>query len=339
MKGSALRVVALLIGAAVFSGSVLAQAVIQNGNVRLGVRADGALNVNDPAALDPEWGATGITFVPSGRDALVPGCWCEAWGVADAESGRYGATGADTGTDFIQVDSFTSTATTATSVTRVVDATGALFRVTHAFTPASASLYKVSVTIENISAAATTVLYRRAMDWDVYPERFSELTTINAGTSSKVVFTSDDGFANGNPLSGQSSLLFTGNATDSGPADHGALFDFNFGTVAPGGKVTFTIYYGATANQAEALAALSAVNAEAYSLGKPNPNAPGASADGSPNTYIFAFAGIGGTPVVPPAGSGAVAAVPTMGSLGLILLSLVLGSAGFLPVRRQRRED
>ena len=74
-------------------------------------------------------------------------------------------------------------------------------------------------------------------------------------------------------MSGSSSILFTGNAVDSGPADHGALFDFNFGSVAPGAQVKFTIFYGAAANQQAAMTALGAVGAEAYSLGKPNPAA------------------------------------------------------------------
>ena len=164
-----------MLGGALMSPLAWGQAVIQSGDVKLGVRTDGALNVPDPGAL--EYDATGLTYVLNGRDALTPGCWCEAWGVADAVSSRFGSTGAETGTQNIVVDSFTSTASTATSVVRVADATGDLFRVTHAFAPsASGSLYRVDVTIENISGAATTVLYRRAMDWDVYPERFNELT-------------------------------------------------------------------------------------------------------------------------------------------------------------------
>lgn len=323
-----------MLGGVLMSPLAWGQAVIQSGDVKLGVRTDGALNVPDPGAL--EYDATGLTYVLNGRDALTPGCWCEAWGVADAVSSRFGSTGAETGTQNIVVDSFTSTASTATSVVRVADATGDLFRVTHAFAPsASGSLYRVDVTIENISGAATTVLYRRGMDWDVYPERFNELTTVQAGTSPNITFTSDDGFANGNPLSGPSSILFTGNAVDSGPQDHGALFDFNFGSVAPGAQVKFTIFYGAAANQQAAMTALGAVGAEAYSLGKPNPAAPGAGPeDGAPNTYIFAFAGIGGTPI---AGGGSVAAVPVGGPMMLVSLFLAMGAAGSSMLRRRQR--
>lgn len=71
---------------------------------------------------------------------------------------------------------------------RVADATGDLFRVTHAFAPSAyGSLYRVDVTIENISGAATTALYRRGMDWDVYPERFNELTRTSLSPATMVL--------------------------------------------------------------------------------------------------------------------------------------------------------
>jgi hypothetical protein len=310
-----------------------ADALITSGVVKLGVRDDGALNTSDPA--NTKYGATGLTYTVTGEDALTPGCWCEAWGVADSTSGRYGQTGASTGTENIVVESFASTATTATSVTRMEDATGPLFRVTHAFAPsASPNLYQATVTIQNIGSASTNVRYRRAMDWDVHPPTFNELTTIDKGSSSKIIFTSDDGFATGNPLAANSGILFTGNATDSGPADHGALFDFDFGAVAPGASVTFTILYGAAANQTEAMAALGAVAAEAYSLGKPDPAAAGAN-DGSPNTYIFGFAGVGGAPIF--SGANAPAAVPVDAPAALAGTAALMGALGALALRGRRR--
>jgi hypothetical protein len=86
---------------------------------------------------------------------------------------------------------------------------------------------------------------------------------------------------------------------DSGPTDHGAHFRFNFGTIAPGAKVEFTIGYGVAGNQVDALAALGSFGAEAYSLGKPSENPPGTpNTDGTPNTFIFAFKGIGGVQLI-----------------------------------------
>jgi hypothetical protein len=307
-----------------------AQAVIQNGDVKLGVRQDGALNVTEPVT----GAAIGITYVPTNADALTPGCWCEAWGVADAVSGRYGSTGADSGTENVVVESFTSTATSATSVTRVEDATGALFRVTQVFTASSTTgVFRVAVTVTNISSASTTLLYRRSMDWDISPNQFHELVTLQAGTSSAITYTSDDGFANGNPLSADSPILFTGNATDSGPADHGALFDFNFGTLDVGASKTFNIYYGAAANRADAMTSLTAIGAEAYSLGLPDPDVAG-STDGAPNTYFFAFAGVGGAPI-----GGATTStplpVPANDPLALLALAATLAVLGKRALKRR----
>ena len=311
---------------------VWADALITSGVVKLGVRSDGALNISDPTSTTNR--GTGLTYTVTGKDVLTPGCWCEAWGVADSLSGRWGSTGSETGTSSISLESFASTATTAKSVTLMQDGSGALFRVTHDFAPsASPNLYRVDVTIQNISGAATNVRYRRAMDWDVYPTAFQELTTIDKGSSSKIIFTSDDGFANGNPLQPNGGRLFTGNATDSGPYDHGALFDFDFGAVAPGASVTFTIYYGAAANQAEAIAALGSVRAEAYSLGKPDPAVVGTS-DGSPNTFIFGFAGVGGTPIFPDP-----TAVPVNQPAALAITALLLAAMGGLGLGRRRKED
>ncbi len=264
-----------------------AQANISNGTVRIGVRADGALM---PSVDGP---TTGITFLATGNDGLTPGCLCEAWGIADAISGQSGHAGADTGSAGITSESFTSTATTATSV---VNAFGK-FRVTHSFTPSTASpnLFDVRVTIQNISAANTQVLYGRAMDWDIPPTAFAELVTLQRGNSPALVFSSDNGFHNADPLNPDSGTNFTNqDVVDDGPTDHGAHFRFNFGNLAPGASLQFTIAYGAAASTAQANAALAAFGAESYSLGKPS-----SSNDGTPNAFIFAFKGTGGTPVDP----------------------------------------
>ena len=43
-----------------------------------------------------------------------------------------------------------------------------------------------------------------------------------------------------------------GDFKDAGPADHGALFDFGFGKLAPHATVTFNIYYGAAGSETDA---------------------------------------------------------------------------------------
>lgn len=262
-----------------------AQAKISNGVVSIGVRADGALM----PYLDS--GATGITFLATGADALTPGCLCEAWGIADAVSSTSGYTGADVGTSGITNESFTSTATTATSVTNAFGK----FRVTHSFSPSAATpgMYDVHVTVQNISAAGTRVLYDRAMDWDIAPTQFNELVTLQRGNSTKLIYSSDDGFDNADPLSTDSPILFSNqNVVNSGPADHGAHFRFDFGNLAAGATLEFTIGYGAAGSTAAALTEVTAFGSESYSLGKPS-----STTDGTPNTFIFAFKGTGGTPV------------------------------------------
>jgi type IV pilus assembly protein PilY1 len=74
------------------------------------------------------------------------------------------------------------------------------------------------------------------------------------------------------------------------------------------------------------LSALAAVSAEAYSFGEPN-NTP----DGTPNTFIFAFAGVGGAPIA----SLLNPSIPTVGTAGLVGLAVLL--AGFAAARVRRR--
>lgn len=197
-----------------------AQAVISNGTVKLGVNRDGSLNVPQSGS-----GIVGLRYVPNNLEATSDGCTCEGWGAADkltgvvggANTANYGTVGFN-----IVVESFTADASTAKSVVRI----GSKLRVTHSYHPSpSPNLYQVDVTIENISSAPIEALYRRAMDWDIRPTPFSEYVTIvttNPSTGMKpaaIMFTSDNGFANSNVLTNPGQILFTGEATDSGPAE------------------------------------------------------------------------------------------------------------------------
>ncbi len=132
-------VLALLIGpVSALSGSVLAQeptpndnpgpgnngpisiksATVSNGVVQIGVHDYGNLVDNNTAI--------GLQYVPTGGDAITPGCWCEGWGVGDATSGAAGwADWAVGGFTNLSLVDFTSTGTTAISV---VDVAGTLPR-------------------------------------------------------------------------------------------------------------------------------------------------------------------------------------------------------------------
>ena len=260
-------------------------AIVSNGTVSVGVWGEGNLNVPGPER------AVGLRYEPTGNESTAPGCLCEGWGAADATTGTTGhANESVGGVTNLDPVSFTSDASSATSVVTI----DGVLRVTHAYRPApsSANLYEVAVTIENISGAPVDPRYRRVMDWDVEPTAFSEFVTLERGTAANILYTSDDGFATADPLAGPSSIAFEGEAVDSGPDDHGALFDFGFGSLAPGGSLAFTTYYGAAGTEDGALAALQAVEAEAYSLGQPS-TTDGPTL-GTPNTFVFGFTGIGG---------------------------------------------
>lgn len=285
---------------------------ITNGTVLLAVNPTGELNTSDATGSAAGPGDAGLGYLPTNNDSTSPGCLCEGWGVADPTSRVWGGAnlaeeGAG-GTNLV-LESFDWTDAMATSVVLVTDDEDQpYFRVTHEYIPSAETpnLYQVNVTIENLSGQPiATVQYRRVMDWDVEPTAFSEFVTIDRGSASALTYVSDDGFASSNPLSGPSSILGEGNMTDSGPSDHGALFDFSFGGLDVGGTISFVIFYGAAADQAGAEAALAAVGAEAYSFGQTADDPEG----GSPNTFIFAFGKVGGsaifaasaaTPLAPP---------------------------------------
>ncbi|MCW0180783.1 MAG: autotransporter outer membrane beta-barrel domain-containing protein [Zavarzinia sp.] len=304
----AVSAIALTIAAGFGMGSAWAQAaIIDNGTVAIGVNPEGNLIT----------GGVGLTFLDlpaGGQDALAPGCACEAWGVADFSTRDdvtpfFGNAGEATGDrnlfDATLTVSGTGTDPRSTGDSAIstvnVGAAGSDRRlsVTHEYSPSVDSrLYEVDVSITNIGTTDITELrYRRAMDWDIPPTEFSEFVTIAGLPAGNIVATSDNGFANGNPLEATGSISAPENENfeDNGPADHGATFDFHFGNLAVGDTREFVIFYGAAANEAEALDALRAVGAEVYSLGQSS--GVGGAEDGTPATFIFAFAGVGGTPI------------------------------------------
>jgi type IV pilus assembly protein PilY1 len=230
----------------------------------------------------------------------------------------------DLGIFNLTVDSFTATDSTATSVVSMTSMPG--LTVTHEYMPsAAANVFEAVVTIANgTDDGVTDVRYTRAMDWDIPPTEFEEYVTIGGtGTTANLLFSSDNGFASPDPLEGGRDDLAgcgtTTDFTDCGAADHGAIFDFGFGDLAVGESLSFSIFYGATANEADALAALGTIGAELYSFGQSSDN--GGQLSGEPATFIFAFSGVGGTVVVPPTG---VPAPFTLGLLGLGLVALRL---------------
>jgi hypothetical protein len=291
------------------TGSALAGAIITSGNVSLGVNDQGHLNFS----------GIGITNVGTGRDGISPGCDCEGWGLGRlSTSVGGGASVSNGGIANVSLVSFNSTATTATSIVDVrVGSPTQTVRVTHAFAPsASQYLYQVNVTLTNNTGGtinAGDLFYRRAMDWDIPPTEFSELVTIQGvpgalgiANGSNLWRSSNDGFIgiNGSSLftapaaiEGQTGVV-NANFTDKGPADHGAVFDFQFGEILSGASTAFTIFYGVAPDEVLADAARTLVGAGLYSYGQPSSLS---TSYGQPNnTFIFGFLATGGVFVPPP---------------------------------------
>ncbi|HEX2854151.1 MAG TPA: PEP-CTERM sorting domain-containing protein [Opitutaceae bacterium] len=326
---SKMAVIALLVGAG--SHRAHAGAVITNpsGTVSLGVNDAGHLNFTDGILTAPNGagGAVGVSIIDGGvrRDSTSPGCLCEGWGVSGSGVSGYANISTDGGVNNLTVDSFTSTATTATSTVHV----GTLpdLVVTQAYAPAAEApdvLFRDLVTITNTGAVAITdVRYVRVMDWDVPPTEFAEFVTI-AGTASTTLLarSHDNGFNTANPLGGDAPIIGSTvdvDFADVGPADHGAYFRFDFGTLAAGESKTFSVYYGAGFSEASVLGALGDVGIELYSLGQSG----GGAATGTPYTYAFGFKGVGGVVVLPPSG-GAVPEPSTYGLIGAAMLGAVV---------------
>ena len=278
----------------------LAASIIDNGTIQLGVDDLGQLNIYTGSV--PSLGGTlptGLRDMRTGWEATAPGCLCEGWGVGIGETAEAGWAGNASGVSNITGVSFASTPSTATSVTDM----GTSLRVTHAFAPSvTADLYEVKVTILNTSGVDIADLrYTRFMDWDIEPTPFSEYVTIGGtAAATAVLYAGDDGFVSGDPFASRGPLVpgAEGDFDDSGPADHGAVFDFGFGVLLAGDSKMFSIFYGASENETEAFNALIAVNAEVYSFGQSSDNINGRTSDRS--TFIFGFSFVGGVTPPPP---------------------------------------
>lgn len=291
----------ILISAAPAAG----QAIITNGSgIYLGVQSLGELNVADGTGgvtLTPSnSGFVGLYYAAVDGDATSPGCLCEGYGVA--ANGVSGWADQNYGSSNLSSVSFAATPSTATVVTELTSLPG--LTVTHQFQPSiSSALFEVIVTLTNNTGAAVNDLrYDRTMDWDIPPTTFNEFVTLQGWPATALLHTSDDGFAVPDPLVFTGALcggaVVNANFTDAGICDHGARFVFGFGSLADGASQTFRIFYGAAPNEALALAALGVVGGEVYSFGQQ----AGDPAGGTPATFIFGFAGVGGTSV-PPGGT------------------------------------
>jgi hypothetical protein len=306
-----------------------AQAIITNGTVQLGVAPTGNLIV--PGGTPSSGTGTtqvGIRYVPTNAEGTAAGCECEGWGVGDALSGVAGYANLDTdGIVNLETVSFVSTVSTATSVVDVVNPANGihLMRVTHAYLPEPLSpvLYRVNVTIQNLTGSNISLRYRRVMDWDIEPTAFDEYVTVIKGSSPLLTQTTNNGFDTANPLSPPVPLADRpasgtfidwplGSSDPVAPLDQGAQFSFDFGTLSAGATRSFTTFLGAAGSEAEMEAARGLVAMEAYSLGEPvlraptvenepidsNGNGyPDSAETGAPNTFLLGFSALDAPPI------------------------------------------
>ena len=307
-------------------------AVISNGTVQLGVNDEGDLNYDCvtnadsvcPSPSHSEEDVVGLRYEPLNLDSTSPGCACEGWGIADAGSGLTGYANQSGGNLNITVQNFSSPSPDrAISTVQVSDPglAGYGLRVTQDYKPSplTDNLFVNEVTVKNTGTQPVTDLrYRRVMDWDVEPTAFEEWVT-NQGDSPQLLFSSDDGFASSDPLAGRTyaesqsvcgpnyvgSCEFTDLGTGgeyptaTAPADHGGLFDFGFGALAPGAERTFAVYYGAAPSEQEALTH-SRRGVQVYSMGSRTApatiatcsNGPAGNSgpeEGKPASFMFGF--------------------------------------------------
>lgn len=295
-------------------GAAHAGAVITSGKVALGVNEDGSLNT-DTGSIVQNSSLTGLAYnfgsptAADWQDATSPGCYCEGWGVSvNGTHSGYANVDVDGGAVNLTVNSFSSTASTATSGVSISSLPGLTVNQHYApSTNASGVLFVDTVTITNNTGAAVSDLkYVRVMDWDIPKTEFDEYVTIKGtATTTLLERSSNGGFSTANPLANDSPLDASTVDTDftdffsvGNSGDHGAYFRFNFGTLADGDSYTFSIYYGAAENESSALAAIAAEQIELYSLGQSdldgfNDNVGGGANNRAP-TFIFGFKGVGG---------------------------------------------
>src|SRR5262249_39731033 len=158
--------------------------------------------------FNPGTGAVGLSLAGVG-DAITPGILAEGWGVAG--NGIWGGADRDEiggGSFNVTVDSFSSTATTATSTVHL--STLPDLQIRQAYAPSAGApnqLFEDVVTLTNNGGSAINDLrYTRAMDWDIPPTVFNEFVTHGGLPAANLLYSDDNGFTAPNPLGSRSPI-------------------------------------------------------------------------------------------------------------------------------------
>ena len=345
-----MRITATVAALACLATTAGAQAVINNGTIRMGIGQFGDLNTGSAPQISGT-STVGLRLITAAGDyeSTADGCTCEGWGLGVRSGGVVGNWGGSNsavgGVTNLTAISFTSTASTATSTVRLTG--GANLTITHLYRPSAvANMYEVQITITNTGAAAIgDVVYRRVMDWDISPSQFSENVRISGWGATNLIGSGSNGFLEARPLSLTGSVAgctiggaCNANFETTTGADRGSFFDFSFGALGAGESKEFKTFYGAAPTYSALLTALGAVGAEVYTAawcGAATPGTTTTSCNGKsgPAVFAYGFAGVGGAPPseLPPP----VSTVPepsTYVLMGAGLLSLAL-------ISRRRRTN
>ncbi len=176
---------------------------------------------------------------PAGSDYIAPGTPRDSWGIASSAGDAY-ADYEYTGTSANITG--TTTTTGANSATTVTSTNFGL-TVTQAFNFLNPNIVSIQETVTNDSASTETgVVFRRDVDYDVYPTEFNENTVGPFGANANVVGASYYGFENPDPASGPFANDCSVSCNQQG--DLGAGIDYSIGTLAAGQSQTFAFYYG-----------------------------------------------------------------------------------------------
>jgi PEP-CTERM motif len=326
---------------ACMAGTAGAQgAVITNGTIRMGINALAQLNFGSAPQIT---GTTvvGLRLITAAGDyeSTADGCECEGWGVGTRVGGVVTVSGYANdavGTANLTGESFTSTASTATSTVRLT--AGASLRVTHTYKPSAVpNLYEVEVKITNFGATSISdVVYRRVMDWDISPTQFNENVRISGWPAANLIGSGSNGFLSAQPLdlAGGCTIggVCNGNFETTTGDDRGSFFDFSFGALGAGESRTFTTFYGAAPTLDGLLSALGSVGAEIYTAawcaGTGGTGATKCNGKAGPAVFGYGFKGVGGT--VPPELGGT---VPEPSTYALMATGLI----GLVGISRRRR--
>jgi hypothetical protein len=277
------------------------RAAFVGGSALLAVPAQGGALIShgQTQLFVEDYGAVSL-FVGGGTPVLGSR---EGWGVAVTSSFPFSeATAASPfGTTGLGIGLFGSTASSASSF---VNLTGTPVDVRHDFGPsADPDTFLVNVSIINSGAAPgpiTALEYRRAIALNV-PTGSGVLTLTHAGINAPNLAPTGNiqnaGVYDGQPLN-PVTVPIIGPFNNSNFADAtgggfslGSYFDLEFGSpIAPGGFRNFNLFYGSKPTETAAVAALTALGAQAWSIVQD----PTAFGPGDPAWYVGLY-GIDGT--------------------------------------------